>query len=95
MCYDATYACDSLAKERSFTSEFIGLPNGKLVIIPDYQFIGKTTKHPQEAYDFAKFMSLTPIPLLLHPEVHRLGLHQEAIRLLLLLLKHLPSFQQK
>ena len=57
MCYDATYACDSLAKERSFTSEFIGLPNGKLVIIPDYQFIGKTTKHPQEAYDFAKFMS--------------------------------------
>lgn len=57
MCYDATYACDSLAKERSFTSEFIGLPNGKSVIIPDYQFIGKTTKHPKEAYDFAKFMS--------------------------------------
>lgn len=57
MCYDATYACDSLAKERPFTSEFVGLPNGKLVIIPDYQFIGKTTKYPQEAYDFAKFMS--------------------------------------
>lgn len=57
MCYDATYACESLAKERSFTSEFIGLPNGKLVIVPDYQFIGKTTKHPQEAYDFAKFMT--------------------------------------
>lgn len=57
MCYDATYASQSLATERSFTSKFIGLPNNKLVIVPDYQFIGKTTKYPQESYDFAKYMT--------------------------------------
>lgn len=37
--------------------KFTSLPNGKCVIIPDYIFIGKTTAHPQEAYEFAKFMS--------------------------------------
>ncbi len=37
--------------------KFTSLPNGKCVIIPDYIFIGKTSAHPQEAYEFAKFMS--------------------------------------
>lgn len=42
-----------LASEIVFTS----LPNGKCIIIPDYIFIAATTQYPQEAYDFARFMS--------------------------------------
>ncbi len=35
----------------------MGLPGGKAVIIPDYVCIAKTSAHPKEAYEFAKFMS--------------------------------------
>lgn len=44
-----------LASEIAFTS----LPNGKCILIPDYAFISATTEHPQEAYDFLKFMTFS------------------------------------
>lgn len=43
--------------ENSLNLKFTSLPNGKCVIIPDYMFISQTCEHPQEAYDFLKFMS--------------------------------------
>ncbi len=40
-----------------YNIKFITLPEGKSVLIPDYICIGKSTEHPQEAYDFAKWMA--------------------------------------
>lgn len=57
MWYDATYACAGYANgDVSFDVEFVALPEGKSVIIPDYCFISATTAHPQEAWEFVKFM---------------------------------------
>ncbi len=57
MWYDATYCCEGYARgDVSFDTEFVGLPDGKTVIIPDYCFISATTQHPQEAWEFVKFM---------------------------------------
>ena len=57
MWYDATYSCGGFGTgEFSYSAQYVGLPGGKNVIIPDYAFISATTKHPQEAWEFAKFM---------------------------------------
>ncbi len=58
MWYDATWACEGYVSENGqpFNIEFVGLPDGKSVIIPDYCFISATTEHPQEAWEFVKFM---------------------------------------
>lgn len=56
LCADATWAADGYSKLDS-KIVFTSLPNQMAIIIPDYIFISKTTAHPQEAYDFAKFMS--------------------------------------
>lgn len=57
MWYDATYCCEGYAKgDVSFDVEFVALPEGKSVIIPDYCFISATTEHPKEAWEFVKYM---------------------------------------
>ncbi|MCM1236912.1 MAG: extracellular solute-binding protein [Ruminococcus flavefaciens] len=58
MWYDASYCCEGYTNGSSITYEveYIGLPGGKNVIIPDYCFIASTTEHPQEAWEFVKFM---------------------------------------
>lgn len=56
MTIDPTSNATGYAK-LAFKTKFVGLPDGKAIIIPDYYFISKTSQHPQEAYDFAKFMS--------------------------------------
>lgn len=62
MWYDATYCCGGYTDGSGITYnvEYIGLPGGKNVIIPDYAFISSATKHPQEAWEFAKFMFWGP-----------------------------------
>ncbi len=54
--YDASWCCEGYAKDLSFNTEFVGLADGKSVIIPDYCFIASTTEHPEEAWEFVKFM---------------------------------------
>lgn len=58
MWYDATYCCAGYTNGSNITYgvEYVGLPGGKNVIIPDYCFIASTTQHPQEAWEFVKFM---------------------------------------
>lgn len=56
--YEGTWGADGL-KEFSFDSKFIGLPNSKTVIVNDYMGISNTTKHAEEAYDFAKWMTFS------------------------------------
>lgn len=57
MWYDASYCCEGYARgDVAYEVEFIGLPDGKSVIIPDYCFISSTTEHPEEAWEFVKFM---------------------------------------
>ena len=56
--YDGTWSAPNYNKA-NFEYEFIGLPNNKNVIINDYMGISKTSKHAQEAYDFAKWMSFS------------------------------------
>ena len=60
--YDASYCCGGYTDGTGITYnvEYIGLPDGKNVIIPDYAFISSATKHPQEAWEFAKFMFWGP-----------------------------------
>ncbi len=57
MWYDATYCCEGYARgDVNYAVEFVALPGGKSVIIPDYCFISATTQHPKEAWEFVKFM---------------------------------------
>ncbi len=58
MWYDASYCCGGYTDGSGITYnvEYVGLPDGKNAIIPDYCFISSTTQHPQEAWEFVKFM---------------------------------------
>ncbi len=58
MCFDPTSNV-GVYSDMASNVEFVGLPDGKTGIIPDYAFISKTTEHPQEAYDFLKFISFS------------------------------------
>jgi spermidine/putrescine-binding protein len=57
MKMDATWNANFFGNELPHNIKFVTLPEGKSVIIPDYICIGKTTAHPQEAHDFAKWMA--------------------------------------
>ena len=54
--YDGTWGCGNYPNDLPYEAKFIGLSEGKSVIVPDYCFISSTTKHPQEAWEFVKFM---------------------------------------
>ncbi len=57
--YDGTWGCEGYVNPETglpYEVEFVGLADGKSVIIPDYCFIASTTEHPQEAWEFVKFM---------------------------------------
>ena len=57
MKIDATWNAGNFATNMDYNVKFVTLPEERTVIIPDYICIAKTTEHPQEAYDFAKWMS--------------------------------------
>ncbi|MCJ8009197.1 ABC transporter substrate-binding protein [Lederbergia wuyishanensis] len=55
--WDGSWAISSLTENASFEFDFIGIPGGKTVITNDLLGISKSTKHAEEAYLFAKYMS--------------------------------------
>lgn len=54
--FDGTWIAADYAK-LPFKTVFLGIPGGRTCIVPDFMFIAKNSKHPQEAYQFIKFMS--------------------------------------
>ena len=54
--YGATYSCEGYVRDVKGTVEFVALPGGSSIVIPDYCFISATTEHPEEAWEFVKFM---------------------------------------
>ncbi|MFC5466566.1 ABC transporter substrate-binding protein [Lederbergia graminis] len=55
--WDGSWAVSSLVENSSFEFDFIGIPGGKIVITNDLLGISQTTKHAEEAFIFAKYMS--------------------------------------
>ncbi|MBS4204532.1 ABC transporter substrate-binding protein [Lederbergia citrea] len=55
--WDGTWTSASLAENAGFEFDFIGIPGGRTVITNDLLGISKSTKHAEEAYLFAKWMS--------------------------------------
>ncbi|MGL4589272.1 MAG: ABC transporter substrate-binding protein [Mycoplasmatales bacterium] len=54
MQYDGSWAnLESLDKNKW---EFIGLPDDQVVVAPDFMSVSQTTKNPEWAYDFIKFV---------------------------------------
>lgn len=41
----------------NFKSKFVGVPGGRFILIGDFMGISKKSAHPQQAYEFAKYMS--------------------------------------
>lgn len=55
--YDGTWLNNAMAENADFDYQFIGVPGGKQVIVNDFLGISQSTEHPEEAYEFAKYMS--------------------------------------
>lgn len=55
--WSGTWMNSDFAKNVDFDWDFVGLPGGRSAIAVDYLGIAKSSKHTEEAYDFAKFMS--------------------------------------
>jgi ABC-type glycerol-3-phosphate transport system substrate-binding protein len=45
-----------LAEDRKFDGDFYPLPDGKMVVVPDYMFVGANTEHPALAYELLAYM---------------------------------------
>lgn len=56
--YDGSWMAGGFA-DMSFTPEFIGLPEGRVVIIGDYIGINKDTENAEAAYHFARWMTFS------------------------------------
>jgi multiple sugar transport system substrate-binding protein len=54
--FDGTWAADDYSR-LPFKVDFMGIPGGRVCIVPDFQFISKESTHPVEAYKFIKYMS--------------------------------------
>jgi multiple sugar transport system substrate-binding protein len=54
--WDGTWAIAAFT-ERPFQWDFLGIPGGRPVIIPDYLGIAASTKAQKQAFEFAKWMS--------------------------------------
>jgi multiple sugar transport system substrate-binding protein len=55
--WDGTWSMYNMNQLVSFNWDFIGIPGGRPVITNDFLGISSTTKNPQAAYEFAKWMS--------------------------------------
>ena len=55
--YNGTYAAADLQSGANFNYSFMGLPGGREDMELDYTIVAKTSKHKQDAYDFAKYMA--------------------------------------
>lgn len=56
MKFDGTWSVNNYSK-LPFKVSFIGIPGGRACIVPDFMFISKNSRHPEDAYKFIKFMS--------------------------------------
>lgn len=58
MNYDGTWSFGWMPGNPDITwnFDFVGIPGGKVVIVPDFIFVARSTEHPEEAYNLAKFM---------------------------------------
>lgn len=56
--YDFSWALQGFAKEEfPFKGDFIGLPGGKVVLVPDYIFVGANVENTELSYKLATWMS--------------------------------------
>lgn len=55
--WDGTWLTGEYMDKLDFEWDFIGVPGGRTVIVNDYAGISKASKHAEEAYEFAKYMS--------------------------------------
>lgn len=55
--WNGTWMNNIFVKEANFEWDFIGLPSGRSALATDYLGIAKTSKNPDVAYEFAKWMS--------------------------------------
>lgn len=71
--YGYTYEIPDMLTNNELNNsyKFIGNPGGKITIVGDYYGIYKNTKHKNEAYDFAKWMSFGKEGFLKRMELYR------------------------
>lgn len=56
--YDATYSLPDYEDTADYiNSRFVGMPGNKNIVIPDFVGVSMTSEHPQEAFDFIKYMT--------------------------------------
>lgn len=54
--FDGSWSSEDYSK-LPFKVGFCGIPGGRFCVVPDFLIISKKSKHPKEAYEFAKYMS--------------------------------------
>ena len=54
--FDGSWSAGDFSK-LSFNVGFTGIPGSRSCVVPDFLIISKNSKHPTEAYEFAKYMS--------------------------------------
>jgi multiple sugar transport system substrate-binding protein len=57
--WDASWAMGDMVKNAKFNWDFIGIPGGSQAIVFDAMVVSKTSANPQEAYNFAKWMTFS------------------------------------
>lgn len=57
VCFDGSYGFGAIGNSIHFNLSYKGMIGGKTIIIPDYFGISASSKHPQEAFEFMKWMS--------------------------------------
>jgi multiple sugar transport system substrate-binding protein len=70
--WDGTWATLGYS-QLNFKSKFIGVPGGRFTLVGDFMGISKSSKHPKEAYEFAKFMTFGKDGILKRIELNKDG----------------------
>jgi multiple sugar transport system substrate-binding protein len=55
--YSGTYSNADFQKTAKSNISFVGLPGGRQAVVTDLLGIAKSSKHPKEAFEFAKYMT--------------------------------------
>lgn len=59
MRWDASWAVPSYVQNATFEWDFIGIPGGNQALVIDVMVVSKTAASPEEAYEFAKWMTFS------------------------------------
>ncbi len=70
--WDGTWSMNDFSK-LNFKSRFIGVPGGRIPVVGDFMGVSKSTQHPKEAYEFAKFMTFGKDGILKRMELNTSG----------------------